>query len=80
VEKAAAQEMNRCCQMCAGTGQLCRFKGRSRFLLSYEDCPACCGTGYIDATEMPQGDDAETFEQDAAVPPDETGDPGPSPA
>ena len=35
------------CPSCAGTGQLNFFKGESRFLLSVEECPACCGFGYV---------------------------------
>ena len=42
--------MNKPCDMCGGTGQRCYFKGESRFLLSWEECPACCGTGYESAT------------------------------
>ena len=35
------------CPSCGGTGQLQFFKGESRFLLSEEECPACCGLGYL---------------------------------
>jgi DnaJ-class molecular chaperone len=35
------------CPTCGGTGQISYFKGESRFLLSDEECPACCGLGYI---------------------------------
>ena len=35
------------CPACGGTGQLNFFKGESRFLLSAEECPACCGFGYV---------------------------------
>jgi DnaJ-class molecular chaperone len=35
------------CPACGGTGQLNFFKGESRFLLSVEECPACCGFGYM---------------------------------
>jgi DnaJ-class molecular chaperone len=35
------------CQMCNGSGQLSLFKGVSRFLLSWEECPECGGLGYI---------------------------------
>ena len=55
------------CVMCGGTGQRAYFKGQSRFLLSWEDCPACGGTG--DTAER-RGDDpaagGEPFGQDDA--------------
>ncbi|MCI5159422.1 MAG: hypothetical protein D3906_13510 [Candidatus Electrothrix sp. AUS1_2] len=35
------------CPVCGGTGQINFFKGESRFLLSMEECPACCGFGYV---------------------------------
>ena len=33
------------CAFCDGSGQLSSFKGESRFLLTIEECPHCCGTG-----------------------------------
>ena len=39
------------CPACGGTGQLNFFKGESRFLLSAEECPACCGFGYVPEEE-----------------------------
>lgn len=33
------------CEFCNGTGETSTFKGVSRFLLSREECPVCCGTG-----------------------------------
>jgi DnaJ-class molecular chaperone len=38
--------MKKTCEICSGTGQISFFKGVSRFLLSREECPECCGTGY----------------------------------
>ena len=35
------------CQTCGGSGQVSSFQGVSRFLLSWEECPECCGLGYI---------------------------------
>ncbi len=35
------------CPTCGGSGQLNFFKGESRFLLSVEECPICCGFGYV---------------------------------
>jgi DnaJ-class molecular chaperone len=33
------------CSACGGSGQLSSFNGESRFLLTVEECPLCCGTG-----------------------------------
>ncbi|WP_417912980.1 hypothetical protein [Candidatus Electronema sp. TJ] len=33
------------CPACGGSGQLSFFQGESRFLLTVEECPHCCGTG-----------------------------------
>jgi DnaJ-class molecular chaperone len=33
------------CPICHGSGQISTFKGVSRFLLTTEECPHCCGTG-----------------------------------
>jgi DnaJ-class molecular chaperone len=41
------------CPACGGTGQLNFFKGESRFLLSEEECPNCCGLGYLLDEERP---------------------------
>jgi len=35
------------CPGCGGSGQSSFFAGASRFILTYEDCPDCCGTGVI---------------------------------
>jgi len=43
--------MKRECEFCAGSGQISYFKGVSRFLLSVEDCPECCGLGVIVSTD-----------------------------
>ena len=42
------------CDICEGSGQVCSFKGASRFVLTWEDCPICGGLGVI-----PQETDAE---------------------
>ena len=39
------------CPTCGGSGQLNFFKGESRFLLSVEECPTCCGLGYVPEEE-----------------------------
>jgi len=38
------------CPSCGGSGQIQFFQGESRFLLTVEECPECCGTGYITET------------------------------
>jgi DnaJ-class molecular chaperone len=35
------------CPGCAGSGQTSYFGGESRFMLTWEDCPDCCGTGIL---------------------------------
>jgi|GEM_PF-3349420 DnaJ-class molecular chaperone len=35
------------CPTCGGSGQVSFFMGESRFLLSSEECQACCGLGYL---------------------------------
>ena len=32
--------------ICGGSGQISFFKGVSRFLLSWEECPECSGIGH----------------------------------
>jgi len=43
--------MKKECSTCGGTGQVGFFQGVSRFLLSWEECPQCCGTGFVDQKE-----------------------------
>jgi len=33
------------CPACGGSGEIGFFLGESRFLLTREECPLCCGTG-----------------------------------
>ncbi|KJS03406.1 MAG: hypothetical protein VR65_01775 [Desulfobulbaceae bacterium BRH_c16a] len=35
------------CPGCGGSGQTSYFAGESRFMLTWEDCPDCCGTGVL---------------------------------
>ncbi len=39
--------MNKPCEVCGGSGQITFFQGASRFLMSWEECPACGGLGSI---------------------------------
>ncbi len=45
--KEQVEQQPRPCPACGGSGQLSFFKGESRFLLSVEECPVCCGLGYV---------------------------------
>ncbi len=41
------------CPGCGGSGQTSYFGGVSRFMLDWEDCPDCCGTGIVlDETDI----------------------------
>jgi DnaJ-class molecular chaperone len=39
--------MKKECEFCAGSGQVTHFQGVSRFLLSWEECQACGGLGFV---------------------------------
>ena len=45
-EKGQPEE-NEQCPGCNGSGQISFFQGESRFLLTMEECPECCGTGIL---------------------------------
>jgi DnaJ-class molecular chaperone len=34
------------CNTCGGSGEIGYFQGESRFFITREECPACCGLGY----------------------------------
>lgn len=38
--------MKKTCTTCGGSGQVGFFQGESRFLLTWEECPQCCGIGF----------------------------------
>ncbi len=46
--------MKKICPICEGSGQLSSFKGVSRFLLSWEECPECGGLGLVPDTKTPK--------------------------
>ncbi|WP_163335907.1 hypothetical protein [Desulfopila sp. IMCC35008] len=48
------------CPSCGGSGQLGSFGGVSRFVISWDECDECCGTGFI----LP---DTDTNETDSSV-------------
>jgi hypothetical protein len=33
------------CDTCGGSGEIGYFQGESRFFITREECPACCGVG-----------------------------------
>lgn len=35
------------CNTCGGSGEIGYFQGESRFFITREECPACCGLGYM---------------------------------
>lgn len=35
------------CEICGGSGQTGCFRGESRFMISWEDCLDCHGTGVV---------------------------------
>jgi hypothetical protein len=50
--------MKQICDQCHGTGVRCYFKGESRFLLSQDECPACCGLGFIETSDTDDASEA----------------------
>jgi len=45
-------EPKKVCNTCGGSGEIGYFQGESRFFITREECPACCGLGY-DLEEEP---------------------------
>lgn len=43
----ADEEQKKVCDTCGGTGEIGFFQGESRFMLTREECPVCCGLGHI---------------------------------
>ncbi|WP_448873359.1 hypothetical protein [Desulfobulbus propionicus] len=55
-------EGKKVCSTCGGSGEIGFFQGESRFFITREECPACCGLGYVledEEDESPPGDQAE---------------------
>jgi DnaJ-class molecular chaperone len=40
-------EQKKVCNTCGGSGEIGFFQGESRFFITREECPACCGIGYV---------------------------------
>jgi DnaJ-class molecular chaperone len=39
------REMKKTCEICGGSGQVGHFGGVSRFIITWDECPQCLGTG-----------------------------------
>lgn len=52
--------MQKKCEVCDGSGQRPHFKGVSRFVLSWEDCPVCAGMGYLIVPDTPAESETTT--------------------
>ena len=46
-------EEKKVCPTCGGSGEIGYFAGESRFFITQEECPNCCGIGYIVDEEAP---------------------------
>ncbi|WP_419174177.1 hypothetical protein [Desulfosediminicola sp.] len=44
------------CDGCGGSGQISFFRGVSRFVMDWDDCPDCLGTGYVEVDTEKEGD------------------------
>lgn len=48
------------CNGCGGSGQIAFFRGVSRFVMDWDDCPDCLGTGFIEQPAAEQKADQPT--------------------
>lgn len=55
--------MKKICDICGGSGQLGGFRGVSRFMITWEECPECLGTGEIEI--IPPTNTADSCADDA---------------
>jgi DnaJ-class molecular chaperone len=46
-DKEKDNEVKKTCEVCEGSGQICEFRGVSRFVLTWDNCPVCGGLGFI---------------------------------
>ncbi len=53
-------EEKKVCPTCGGSGEIGFFQGESRFFITREECPACCGLGYVLEEEESQSDPKDT--------------------
>ena len=58
-------ENKKICNTCGGSGEIGFFQGESRFFITREECPACCGLGYmLDEDESGKTPDAPLEKSD----------------
>lgn len=48
------------CEVCNGSGQVSFFKGESRFVVSWEDCPQCLGVGFQEVDAEQEGNEPKS--------------------
>lgn len=41
------------CPTCGGSGEIGFFQGESRFFITREECPNCCGVGTVNEDDEP---------------------------
>ncbi|MFN2355174.1 MAG: hypothetical protein ABR512_11695 [Desulfopila sp.] len=58
--------MKTICDICGGSGQLGGFRGVSRFMITWEECPECCGTGEVEST--PPATPSQSSDDDTTAP------------
>jgi DnaJ-class molecular chaperone len=63
------RQMQKPCKACDGGGEIAYFRGISRFLLSWKDCPACDGLGYV--VEKQEASDDSAFKEEANPKPEQ---------
>nr|WP_321467781.1 hypothetical protein [uncultured Desulfobulbus sp.] len=59
-------EEKKVCPTCGGSGEIGFFQGESRFFITREECPACCGLGYV--LDEDESDSAKDVDTDAKQP------------
>lgn len=56
------------CGTCGGSGQISFFRGVSRFVMDWDECPECNGTGHVTPTSPgPDEKNGNLSEPDRAV-------------
>jgi DnaJ-class molecular chaperone len=53
------------CPTCGGSGEIGFFQGESRFFITREECPACCGVGYVIQEDREDPDPEQKAQPDA---------------
>jgi len=58
-------ETKKTCDTCGGSGEIGFFQGESRFFITREECPACCGFGYVMEEETDRAVDIPAAETES---------------